>query len=436
MSANALLTLHRAEAVDVGLPRSFMAQSLAPASTVQSAPPSGQRKKLWELSPQMLCSVLGTCLSTAELRKVVTRFKGHDLKGLSDLAVHEEAVRGATHHDKAGKLLHKALDRRHETTIKHFHKAKNADEVFPLWEEALRSGNIPGAYWALLTHPAAPEELMKVAFGDVHMLSHLVGAANRADIRRLTALEADNAELTLKVEKQQAQLRDAIVTRDATIQRLNAVLAQQIAQERSAASSLHAREKADEITALRELVADLQKRLSTAGWRCARAEQRYETAHTALSETNAALCNANEEVQRLRDELEAVEAQLWATHGADGDETHPLLAHLKDARLLYAGGRTGHIQQMRALVEGAQAEFLHHDGGQEERKGLLAGLVSRADAVFFPVDCISHDAATVLKRLCRQVGKPYFPLRSVNLTSFIAGLRRFERPALQVLPTI
>jgi hypothetical protein len=435
MSANARLTLHRTEAVDIGLPRSFMAQPFAAASTLQPASPGGQRKKLWELSTLMLCSVLGTCLSTAELRKVVAKCKGHDLKGLSDLAVHEEAVRGAAHHDKAGKLLHKALDRRHETTIKHFQKAKNADEVFPLWEEALRNGNIPGAYWALLTHPAVPEELMKVAFGDVHMLSHLVGAANRADIRRLTALEADNAQLTLKVEKQQAQLRDAIVTRDATIQRLNALLAQQIAQERSAIASIRAREQANEITALRELVADLQRRLSAAVWRCERTEQRYKTAQTALSEANAALCHANEEVQRLQDELEAVEVQLWTTHGPDGDGTQPPPAHLKGARLLYVGGRTGHIQQMRALVEGANAELLHHDGGQEERKGLLAGLVSRADAVFFPVDCISHDATSVLKRLCRQAGKPYFPLRSVSLTSFIAGLRRFERPALQGLPT-
>ena len=86
---------------------------------------------------------------------------------------------------------------------------------------------------------------------------------------------------------------------------------------------------------------------------------------------------------------------------------------------------------MRALVEEADAEWLHHDGGQEERKGLLAGLVRRADAVFFPVDCISHDAVTVVKRLCQQAGKPYLPLRSVSLTSFIAGLRRFERPALE-----
>jgi hypothetical protein len=90
---------------------------------------------------------------------------------------------------------------------------------------------------------------------------------------------------------------------------------------------------------------------------------------------------------------------------------------------------------MRAFVEGAQAEWLYHDGGVEERKGLLAGMVSRADAVFFPVDCISHDTVAVVKRLCRQAGKPYVPLRSTSLTSFMAALGRFERPVLEAAPT-
>jgi hypothetical protein len=99
------------------------------------------------------------------------------------------------------------------------------------------------------------------------------------------------------------------------------------------------------------------------------------------------------------------------------------------------GGRLAQVHRLQAFVEGAQAELLHHDGGMEERKGLLAGLVICVDAVFFPVDCISHDAAGILKRLCRQAGKPYLPLRSASLTSFIAALRRFERTALPVSPT-
>jgi hypothetical protein len=166
------------------------------------ASPNGQRKKLWEFSTSMHCSIVGTCLNTLELRKIIAKVKGHDLKGFSDLAIHEEAVLVAGYQGAAAKLLQKALDRRYEATIKRFDRAQNVDEVRSLWDDAQRSGDIPGAYWALLTHPATTQELSQSVFGDVHMLSHLVGAANRADIRRLATLETERAELALKVEKQ------------------------------------------------------------------------------------------------------------------------------------------------------------------------------------------------------------------------------------------
>jgi hypothetical protein len=212
--------------------------------------------------------------------------------------------------------MHKALDRRHERSIKRFNKAQDIHEVRLLWDEALRSGDIPGAYWALLTHWATTDELIKLAFGDVHMLSHLVGAANRADIRRLAALEAGRAELALKVEKQQAQLREAIVTRDDTIRRLNDILAEQIAQQESrACPTTRLPEQADEITALRDLVAALQKRLATEVQRRERTEQRHEMVRATLAEANAALNTANKHVQQLRAELTAAEAQLSPTAG-------------------------------------------------------------------------------------------------------------------------
>lgn len=290
----------------------------------------------------------------------------------------------------------------------------------------MRSGDIPGAYWATLTHWASTPDLIKSAFADVHMLSHLVGAANRADIRRLAALEAERAELALKVEKQQTQLREAIVARDTTIRRLNGMLAETIAQERSAAPNPRSQAQVDEVMALRELVVDLQQRLAKEVTRRERTEQRQAMLRATLSEAQTALRDANEQTQQLCDELAAAEAQLSPAQGADVESQRTLLTHLKGARLLYVGGRHGHIHHIRAFVEDAQAEFLHHDGGVEERKGLLAGMVSRADAIFFPVDCVSHDTVAVVKRLCRQTGKPYLPLRSTSLTSFIAALRRFE----------
>src|SRR5262245_59911805 len=91
--------------------------------------PTRQRRKLWELAPYLYCSIVGTCLNSTELRKVVAKFKGHELKGFSDLAIHEEAVKAAAHHDVPARLLHKALDRRHEATIARFQKVQDADAV-------------------------------------------------------------------------------------------------------------------------------------------------------------------------------------------------------------------------------------------------------------------------------------------------------------------
>jgi hypothetical protein len=91
--------------------------------------------------------------------------------------------------------LQKALDARHSVAIKQFAKAKDEETLRRMWDASLQSGDIPGAYWALLSHPVASDTIVKKAFRDVHMLSHLVGAANRADIRRLRQLEEQNGAL-------------------------------------------------------------------------------------------------------------------------------------------------------------------------------------------------------------------------------------------------
>jgi hypothetical protein len=127
--------------------------------------------------------------------------------------------------EAGAKHLQKTLDRRHQTAIHQFARAKDPQAVRALWQDAVKRGDIPRAYWAVLTHPETTDAMVKQMFGEVHMLSHLVGAANRADIQRLRNLEEHNAELSAKLERQQAQLRDGFTARDATIRRLSDALA-------------------------------------------------------------------------------------------------------------------------------------------------------------------------------------------------------------------
>ena len=78
-------------------------------------------------------------------------------------------------------------------------------------------------------------------------------------------------------------------------------------------------------------------------------------------------------------------------------------------------------------MERTGARFLHHDGGIEHSAALLPGLVSRADHLFFPVDCISHDAVATIKRLCRQLERPYHPLRTASLATLVSSLAMASR---------
>jgi hypothetical protein len=274
-----------------------------------------------------------------------------------------------------------------------------------------------------MTHPLTNEALVREVFSEVHMLSHLVGAANRADIRRLRQLETENAGLLAKVERQQRQLRDAVVARDGTIRELNRALEARIdpGQDRSEAPGE---------AGWRALAADLKCRLDRCNGRSERIERQLGEARSALAAERLAHSACAQREAELRSEVEAFEASLAMTeefaNDTDADANRSL-----NATLLYVGGRPAQIGHLRALAERFGAIFLHHDGGIEERGGLLPGLVSRADAVLFPVDCVSHAAMSLVKRLCQQTGKPFLPLRSVGLAPFCAALKN---PALCAEP--
>lgn len=119
------------------------------------AAPAKRRSRIWELSPSLHCSIIGTCLASRELRQIVGKVTGQDVAALDEHEIHGEGVRLAGRHDDGGKLLQKALDKRHHAALARFTQARTADAVAGLWDEAKRAGEIPGAYWAILS-PAGP----------------------------------------------------------------------------------------------------------------------------------------------------------------------------------------------------------------------------------------------------------------------------------------
>ena len=319
--------------------------------------------------------------------------------------------------------MQRALDRRHDLPIKQFARAKDEDTLRRMWDDSVQSGDIPGAYWAVLSHPIATDAVVKKAFRDVHMLSHLVGAANRADIRRLRQLEEQNGALIEKLNRQQQQLRDGFTSRDATIRRLNEMLVREAGHPLDDQAPNNS--TGGEVETLRGVIAEMNRKLGQEVARRERLEQRLSTTSAALQKMEATLQRTTTEHDALARKVESIEDHVVgllepATAGNGTPE-------FSGRTILYVGARVHQIPQFKALVERTGARFLHHDGGIEHSSTLLPGLVSRADHLFFPIDCISHDAASTIKRLCRQLEKPYHPLRTASLATLVSALARMSQ---------
>ncbi len=327
--------------------------------------------------------------------------------------MHGTAVTLASRHDEAARQLHKALDRRHKLAVNQFDKAATQDDLRAMWRNAIRRGDIPGAYWATLTHPLANQMIIREAFGEVHMLSHLVGSANRADIRRLCQLEAANAELEAKLERQQQALHTAVVTRDARIQELRDALTSRIITDLVVPQNE---------SALNGIIIDLERRLAAQNRRRSTIEERLSAARHDLHAERAARLTAERNHRAVQAELEAIELFVFAA-------AYPHFPG-RSAGWCRAALCRWQTEPDRPYARPGRAIWSHllasrWRGGKPPN--LLAGLASRSDLVLFPVDCISHDAANIVKSLCRRAGKRFIPLRSASVTSLLTALHALSQ---------
>ncbi|WP_142848442.1 DUF2325 domain-containing protein [Telmatospirillum sp. J64-1] len=392
---------------------------------------SGRRRKLWELERQWHCSVVGTCLTMADLRRIIAKTRVSMEADVTDYHIHGFFVTRAGENGIHAKLMQKIMDQRFLVTINRFGRAKTEEELRSLWDEHEARGEVSGAYWALVTHPAAPLDLLEHVFGQVHMLSHLSGASHRGDLRRTVELEARVAELEQRLTQERAAARAEIARRDEDLGELRNNLAVASIQQ-GRVEALEARlAELEDGSALRKAeneAATLRRALSRAEGRIARAEARLverEAELTALRETSRCY---RDDVERMRCDKAAMMRELaeFARHQIPPAEQRP---DLGGSCLLYVGGRDHLVPHMRAMAERCNGQFVHHDGGVESGVAALSGALERADAIFCPVDCVSHEAVNRIKRACERCSKPFIPLRSSGLSAFSQALRSLPKEA-------
>lgn len=397
-----------------------------------------QRLKLWEIDSRHHCTIVGTCLSMRELWKLARKARLHLPDNLSDYDLHGAIVSSASRREPLGHLIHRLLDRKYRTALDACKKLDDVEALTAFWLASLEAGDIPGPLWAVMSHGLTSHFLRERVFGDVHMLSHLVGASNRADIKRLGELERALEAMADAREAEKASARQTLEQREREIETLKMQLSAQTGQVRRAAMLESRLERFESGETVRELSA--RNRTLGNNLKVLRAELQDTQAQLIAHRRDSAA--AASEVARLSGEVEILYAERDSLERVLEQELANLCHHceksdagqagsainLGGACVVYVGGRTSHISHIRQLVEQANGRFHHHDGGLEDGDGRLEYVLGRGDVVMCPVDCVSHSACLKAKKFCKHAGKAFVPLRSSGLSSFAAGLRELADP--------
>jgi len=395
-----------------------------------------RRLKLWELPSRFHCSVIGTCLSLDELYKIAKKFKIHPEGERSDYNYHGMFVgisTGQGDRKAVARHLSKQLDTKYLTQIGRVRKLTEERDLREYWAHAVETGKVAGAYWALLTHPATSHSLREHLFGDVHMLSHLSGASMRMERAQIAALEKKIRTQDEEHETERTKARDVIAEKEAFIRIQGNQLEKLLDKEKRYDNAIERLRYLEDINNLRTqqiVIDELQSHLQDSDERINAMERQLGKKDKHIARLDLRYAKAQEMLEQSREQVKALEATLEEILNPTRCENDicPIAGREKDFDLCgrciaFVGGRSSQTPHFRELVERYNGQFIHHDGGLESGQGKLESILAKADAVLFPVDCVSHNASRDIKRFCKQGQKPFVPLASSGLSTFTLALK-------------
>lgn len=96
--------------------------------------------------------------------------------------------------------------------------------------------------------------------------------------------------------------------------------------------------------------------------------------------------------------------------------------NISNKYVLCVGGRGKLYSEYRCLIDSLGGNLLIYRGNQKGDTDRLPGLLTCADMVICPVDCVNHEAYFAVKNFCRKSGKPCVLLDRCDLTTFGKGV--------------
>ncbi len=165
----------------------------------------GRRVKLWQLDHVYHCTVIGTCLTLPEIKKLLFSLKV-DCHHYKAYEIHTHVVTVMGTNNLCSKKIQHYLDKKFSAAIEKTLRMTTT-ELESEWNNALGTVDLIGTFWALISHPQTTDKMKKVFYGDIHMLSHTSELTHQADLKRLAALETIELQQLKVINAQKQQIK-------------------------------------------------------------------------------------------------------------------------------------------------------------------------------------------------------------------------------------
>lgn len=395
---------------------------------IATVPEQPARRRFWEIDGHFRCPVVGLCLALTEQKRLLKKV-GISPKRKGSFEIHETLVGQSDTENPLSRRMDSFLSRKFSNEVKAL-QGLGENEFLEHWRSSFRTGEFKVVLWAAATRTDLSSAAKREVFGDVHMEMHDT-AERVARLKRVLAFEQSMRREAAERLKNHAGQRS-------TLQRENAVL--QIAVRKLTVKLLEAEKEKTSLNEevmrlksgsyetlehenhrMRESIEDLSRTVST-----------YKRRFDALERENRRLAEEwtrqRELSARIKDKIETVPQQCQRTNRCE--ESCPSF-DLCRKRVLIVGGVTRMESLYRELIESSGGVFEYHDGNMKSGTRKLQSSLKRADVVLCSVNCNSHAACQMVKKLGRKYNKSIHLLASSSLSgvSQVLGGEWPARPA-------
>ena len=378
------------------------------------------RRNISQLTSELICSVLGNCLTLYESKKLYLQLEIGSTPAKSEYEIHGKLVAIASVKGQAARVIHKFIDEKFQLDVRKFSKISNANEIADLWNESLQLGNISGSFWASITHPLCSNQILKEIYGYVHMRTHFVGSLDKFELKKYDELQVQSTDFEKEIQLIKINHFEQTHSRDVKIQNLEKKVQDQQLELVSAKSLVSKPSKS--FLNLEIENNNLTNENSKFTNRVSSLEENLKKIKAQQIQSDSEIKSFQSANKDLLQEVETLELLIRSDFDSKDVDHNVKLAYLKGRTFLYVGGTHQLAINIKNVASKMEFQCLFHDGGVEDRIGLLIGLINQAEIIFFPMNHVSHAAVSIIKSQADKTNKVYAPLKSSGLSTFLVAL--------------